>query len=85
MKVCKRCLIEQPLTEFYKHQMMADGHLNFCKSCKRKQAIENRNKNIEYYRAYDKARANEPQRIQARKDFRESEAGRNAQNKEKNI
>jgi hypothetical protein len=33
MKVCKWCGVEKPLTDFSKHKMMADGHLNRCKSC----------------------------------------------------
>jgi hypothetical protein len=32
-KVCFRCEKEQPITEFYKHKAMADGHLNKCKTC----------------------------------------------------
>ena len=32
-KVCKKCGIEKPLTEFYKHPSMGDGYLGKCKDC----------------------------------------------------
>lgn len=32
-KKCFKCEKELPITEFYKHPNMGDGHLNKCKSC----------------------------------------------------
>lgn len=56
MKVCFKCGAEKPLTEFYKHKGMSDGHLNKCKQCTRCDTKENREKNIDYYKAYDRNR-----------------------------
>ena len=56
MKPCIACRIEKPLSEFYKHSMMADGHLNKCKPCVRQAVRENREKKLDYYQAYDRRR-----------------------------
>jgi len=47
MKVCFKCLKEKPLTEFYKHSQMADGHLNKCKECNKSDVKK------DYYRKID--------------------------------
>ena len=64
-KECFKCKSIKPLEEFYKHPMMADGHVNKCKECNKKDVSTNRNKNIDAYRAYDRERGKTPDRIKA--------------------
>ena len=46
MKVCFKCGTEKPLTEFYKHPTMGDGHLNKCKSCAKSDVKGNYAENV---------------------------------------
>lgn len=64
-KQCFKCKTVKPLTEFYKHEQMGDGHLNKCKSCTKKDANEHREKNIERIRKYDRERGKNPERQKA--------------------
>ena len=56
MKPCIRCGESKSISEFYVHKMMADGHLNKCKSCCRSDSIANRTRNLSRYRQYDRER-----------------------------
>jgi hypothetical protein len=73
-KACFRCGETKPLDAFYKHPMMADGHLNKCADCTRSDVRANRKARIEYYQAYDRSRARDPGRIFERRQ-RDRRAG----------
>jgi len=69
-KTCFKCGTEKPLTEYYKHPRMADGHLNKCKSCAKADAKARRfGPNREAVLAYDRARGNR-QSPEQRKEYR---------------
>lgn len=81
MKVCRECNTEKPLSEFYKHAAMADGHLNKCIPCVKARVGKHREANLEKIQAYDKARANKPHRVKARKEYLKTEAGKQSKKK----
>ena len=62
-KICFKCNTVKPLDDFYKHPAMLDGHVNKCKECNKKDVAENRLKNIDRIRQYDRERAKRPERI----------------------
>lgn len=58
MKTCFKCNELKPLSEYYKHAQMKDGHLNKCKFCTKKDAHIHRHESSSRDRvlAYDRAR-----------------------------
>ena len=82
-KKCFKCGSVKPLSDFYKHPKMADGHLNKCKECTKKDSKENLEKNKDYYLEYDRKRSTLPHRIELRKrlykENKDTEEYKNAQ------
>lgn len=68
-KQCFKCKTVKPLTEFYKHSAMADGHLNKCKLCTKQDVGKHRLENLERIRAYDRERGKLPERQQIKNEI----------------
>lgn len=62
VKTCIKCGVIKPLSEYYTHPKMADGHLGKCKECYRRDALNNRIQNIERVHEYDRNRPNHVER-----------------------
>lgn len=75
-KACLGCGQHKPLSEFYTHARMADGHLNKCKDCVKKRIYQHRADNIEEVRAYDRKRGDQPDRLAAHRAYAQTERGK---------
>lgn len=76
MKTCFKCGVEKELSEFYAHKRMADGHLNKCKECTKKDVKTRYVDDFDKVQEYEKSRANLPHRVKARNEYSKSEHGR---------
>lgn len=83
MKRCFKCGAEKPLSEFYKHPKMLDGHVNKCKECNKKDVIENRLDKKDYYLNYDRNRPNHEERVASQSERTKTLYNSNPEFKEK--
>lgn len=78
MKECKTCKTMKLEEDYYKS---SSGFDSTCKECRKERVSANRKEKLEYYQEYDRKRANNPDRVQARLDYLETEAGKESKRK----
>ena len=66
-KICLECGFLLPIDDFYYHSVMADEHLNVCKTCTKARVRKHRREN-ESVREYDRKRAKTPERKKHARD-----------------
>jgi hypothetical protein len=64
-KRCFKCGKIKQKHDFYKHPQMADGRLNKCKECTKKDVAENYHEKRDYYAEYERERFKMPHRKKA--------------------
>lgn len=74
MGECKTCGKTEVEVEFY------DSIKTYCKEHWKQRVRENRRKNIDHYRSFDRRRANLPHRVEARQKYSRTEAWRRSHN-----
>ena len=75
IKRCFKCGMDRPLSDFYRHSQMADGHLNKCIDCTKEDVARH---SALHPGEQDRKRNMKPHRVQARRDYLKTEAGRKA-------
>lgn len=75
-----KCGEIKPLSAFYKHKQMADGYLNKCKECTKKDVSDNYRSNIDHYIEYEHKRSKISERKEKSLEYQKK---RRALNKDK--
>lgn len=68
-KQCFKCEQVKPLSEFYKHPQMADGHVNKCKECNKVDVQKNYATRRPQYSEYDRTREQTPERREKKLEY----------------
>ena len=63
--------MQKELSEFYVAVCNSDGRMGKCKACVKRRVRENRRERLEQYARYERARANLPHRVEARRKYQE--------------
>ncbi len=80
MKPCIKCKTMKPIDDFYRHEQMADGHINKCKDCVREYMILRRTGPMrERILAYDRERGARPHRKEGVRRYSRTDRGRTLQ------
>lgn len=66
MQTCRSCSTVKALDAFYANDRT-------CKECRKAMVRANRAAKIDYYRAHDRARANQPERVAARQAYQQTD------------
>jgi hypothetical protein len=82
-KHCRQCQQDVRVADYYRHPQTADGLQPVCKACHRANVKANREARIDYYRAYERDRANLPHRVAARETYAQTPEGKSAGNRAK--
>jgi 5-methylcytosine-specific restriction endonuclease McrA len=70
-KTCKGCGLQKDHSEFYAAVRNFDGRMGKCKACVKRRVRENRRERLEQFAQYERARANLPHRVEARRKYQE--------------
>lgn len=68
-KCCIECGVSKPLTEFYAHPMMHDGHLGTCKECKKAASKARYRDKRDDVREYERKRQQTPERRASKYEY----------------
>ena len=67
------------MEDFYRHDRMADGHLNKCKECVKSRVKKHRAENIVDIKEYDRKRSDLPNRVALRAAYAKTDRGKERQ------
>lgn len=77
MILCIKCNAQKTEADFYRSTIRANG-TGECKTCTAARVRANRAANVDYYREFDRQRANLPHRVKAREEYAKTAQGKQA-------